>query len=630
MAKQSNYVLFSFFFLFSFITNSRACFISTGEFTLCNSSLFTLHNIHRSTEPSLDLSLHGSAIDRSKKIVIEGHTRSYKLIDGSTLQFTLHDISYRQHRNGSKISVREFRFNWNGGSSNAGREICLQYGDSNRTFWYNTYQSPTSKWPMDSQATLPKMYFNYLYDWRTSKAEFAHILEHLFVQTDGFALLLDPHQPLFIRKSPGNLCFSVAKSEPYLTQIDDRSYLDIKLSIFASSNIRTVLDYVVHHSGHLPRPTFIPDASFFASPYWQLLDDHSSSKLLDRRIGNFISKAEQYGFKEGHLEIPPSWCKPDLTLSEHTLPNLDGLSLRGFKLVAPVIADVLRQKRSLDSFFLRDASGRKVSFVDFTNPRACQWFTALLSLLHHEDGIDSFFLDYKTMAPGFRLHSACAQKHPNEMLTHYLEASSKIGNSTSKIAYKSQHLPLFLQLWNIDGRQSSEGILGSIVASILPISIAGYSYLSPAKIGQKKVSEETYIRWMQASALMPRMAFRLPPWEVPGSNVLEMAKKFTKLHSDFAPTFARLAEKRVKEGSPIIRPLWYESPDDLQTYTIDDQFMLGETIIVAPILAEKQNRRSVYLPEGIWIDQFRQPWTGGQHHYLNVSIETLFYFQKKR
>ena len=63
-----------------------------------------------------------------------------------------------------------------------------------------------------------------------------------------------------------------------------------------------------------------------------------------------------------------------------------------------------------------------------------------------------------------------------------------------------------------------------------------------------------------------------------------------------------LAKETRETGRPVIRPLFFRNPEDEATYTISDQFLLGERFLVAPVLTKGAASRDVYLPEGLWKD----------------------------
>ena len=78
-----------------------------------------------------------------------------------------------------------------------------------------------------------------------------------------------------------------------------------------------------------------------------------------------------------------------------------------------------------------------------------------------------------------------------------------------------------------------------------------------------------------------------------------------------------------------MRPLWYVSPDDAHTYSIRDQFALGNDLVVAPVLVQGQKERTVYLPQGNWVDQHGQSYSGPKQFTILTPLEELAYFKRK-
>lgn len=100
---------------------------------------------------------------------------------------------------------------------------------------------------------------------------------------------------------------------------------------------------------------------------------------------------------------------------------------------------------------------------------------------------------------------------------------------------------------------------------------------------------------------MPHIAFERLPWSFDGTtDVVNAAKRCVSLHKQHTALIERLASLRLVDGSPIIRPMWYSAPDDVKTYRIVDQYMLGDQFIVAPVLVKGQRQRSVYIPAAAW------------------------------
>ena len=85
-----------------------------------------------------------------------------------------------------------------------------------------------------------------------------------------------------------------------------------------------------------------------------------------------------------------------------------------------------------------------------------------------------------------------------------------------------------------------------------------------------------------------------------------------------------------EDGTPVMRPLFYDFPHDGKTYTIEDQYMFGPDIMVAPVIEAGAISRAIYLPEGsIWKDALTgETFEGGQTIDYVVSIENIPLFTR--
>lgn len=105
------------------------------------------------------------------------------------------------------------------------------------------------------------------------------------------------------------------------------------------------------------------------------------------------------------------------------------------------------------------------------------------------------------------------------------------------------------------------------------------------------------------------------PW-VFGEEVEGVARNMLKLRQRLLPYFYSLFEECHRTGAPVLRPLLFEYPEDATTYNADDQFLLGDALLVAPITRPGIEHRHVYLPEGSWFHLWTGERTDGPAHVL--------------
>lgn len=162
---------------------------------------------------------------------------------------------------------------------------------------------------------------------------------------------------------------------------------------------------------------------------------------------------------------------------------------------------------------------------------------------------------------------------------------------------------------------------------------------------------ELIVRWAQFAVFSPIFrfhGFRLPhPLGYPncevehltggpneiwafGEEVYEILRELLFLRERLKPYIKEQAYKAQKDGIPIIRPLFFDFPEDEVVYEVEDEYMFGPDILVAPVLQEGARTRNVYLPKGgKWEDPYsRQVYTGGQWVEVPAPLNIIPVFLK--
>jgi len=144
--------------------------------------------------------------------------------------------------------------------------------------------------------------------------------------------------------------------------------------------------------------------------------------------------------------------------------------------------------------------------------------------------------------------------------------------------------------------------------------IGGYTTLSKFGIGLKR-EKELLLRWMEFSAFTA--AFRTHEGNLPEENIqfysdAETLAAFDRNARLFKSLFfyrQQLFQETAQRGYPLARALFLHYPDDPQSWRVDDQYLLGSDILVAPVVDKGARDRKVYLPAGNWV----HVWTGKQY-----------------
>jgi alpha-glucosidase len=113
------------------------------------------------------------------------------------------------------------------------------------------------------------------------------------------------------------------------------------------------------------------------------------------------------------------------------------------------------------------------------------------------------------------------------------------------------------------------------------------------------------------------------PWRF-GKHYEDIIRKYLKLRYELLPFLYTTLEEAHRTGVPLFRPLLLNYQNDSSTYNLDDQFMIGEDLLVAPILKPDVTRRLVYLPAGTWYDYWtNKKHTGGTTISVEAPLETV-------
>jgi len=138
-------------------------------------------------------------------------------------------------------------------------------------------------------------------------------------------------------------------------------------------------------------------------------------------------------------------------------------------------------------------------------------------------------------------------------------------------------------------------------------------------------NSENYARWMQFASVVPMMRVhgtfgeKRQPW-VYGTHAEEVTKKAIDFRYAMLPSWYSWEHDAYETGAGIVRPMFWEYPDDPQAANLTDQWMLGESLLASPVVDEGEKSHSIYLPAGKWYDYATDAlFEGGQR--ISVAID---------
>ncbi|EGT5619291.1 DUF4968 domain-containing protein [Clostridium perfringens] len=297
------------------------------------------------------------------------------------------------------------------------------------------------------------------------------------------------------------------------------------------------------------------------------------------------------------------------------------------------------------------------AFPDFSNNDCREWWKSELKKFISEHGMDGiwndmnepcvFNNDHKTMLEsclhnsdngviehkefhnryGFEM-SRCSKEaqeelHPNERGFSMTRATYAGGQRYSSV-WTGDNMSLWSQMRMSISMNANLGISGF---SFVGNDVSGFGLDS---------SEELFIRWMEMGPFIPifrnhsnMYTRRQEPWAF-GPRAEKIAKKSIELRYELLPYIYDLYYISHKEGLPIFRPMIMEYEKDMNLLNIREQFMLGENMLVAPVLYEGERSKTVYLPKGSWFNYFTmEKLQGGKWYKLPCELDEILVFVKE-
>ena len=257
----------------------------------------------------------------------------------------------------------------------------------------------------------------------------------------------------------------------------------------------------------------------------------------------------------------------------------------------------------IDGFFGSSA------VIDYSNTDAVKWIQSKFDPLF-EMGIAAIKTDFGEGAPqdaiystvdGMEMHNLYPLLY-NRAIWEYTKEKTGEGIIWGRSVYAgSQRYPMH---WGCDPAALWED-LGNLWHGGLGLGLCAFPFWS-VDIGGfgGTPTPELYIRWAEAGLFVSHPRAHGPiarePW-VFGEQAVEIFRKYAQLRYRLMPYVWSSAQTCVRQSTPMMRALLLDWQDDPTTAGIDDQFLFGEWLLVAPIVDES-NQRKVYLPQGLWFD----------------------------
>lgn len=278
-----------------------------------------------------------------------------------------------------------------------------------------------------------------------------------------------------------------------------------------------------------------------------------------------------------------------------------------------------------------------MGLVDFTNPAACAWFQDKLRDLL-DMGVDCFKTDFGERIPTEvifhdgsdpqRMHNYYTHLY-NKAVFELLQAERGVGDAVLFARSATAGGQQFPVHWGGDCSATFESMAESLRGG-LSLSLSGFGFWSHDIGGfEQTASAAVYKRWCafgllsSHSRLHGNESYRVP-WLF-DEEAVDVLRHFTKLKCRLMPYLFAAAVEAHQQGIPTMRAMMLEFPDDPGCDYLDRQYMLGESLLVAPVFSAS-GEVAYYVPEGRWTDLLTGAviegarWRRETHNFMSVPL----------
>lgn len=331
------------------------------------------------------------------------------------------------------------------------------------------------------------------------------------------------------------------------------------------------------------------------------------------------------GFPPGVLMIDDRWSvdygdwRFDAGLFPDPAAMVDELHSLGFSVMlwlVPFVSPDSPPFRDLRArgLLLEDSAGSVIvrewwngfsALLDTTNPAAMAWLGHRLAELQDSFGVDGFKFDAGDLRDYRPDDKPAAGSGPVELCEAYARFGSGYPFNEFRACWKMGGTALAQRLHDKPPTWDDAGLL-SLVPEGIAQGLMGHAFTCADMVGGGELSafapgtpvdQEQFVRYAQCAALFPMLQFSIAPARVLDEEHLAAVLGAVALRQEFLPLILDLVDHAARTGEPIIRALEYHFPG----YSgVTDQFLLGDSVLVAPILEQGATSKRVVLPPGDW------------------------------
>lgn len=507
--------------------------------------------------------------------------------------------------------------------------------------WYGQGSFVRQAFPLDrmSLALSPLM------TWDNGPSGHSCIQEALWLSSNGIAVMcLNSAEQLKVGINPqgdtppdswGSVFDSSGAARPMLAthsaarRLQFQTDAALELWLVFKRDLPTAYYAALQVIGH---PTTTPPTALLSAPIWTTWAHYKDAISADK-VRAFAEAIRANGYPGNTLEIDDRWQSAygATTFDPARFPapaeliaHLRTLGFATTLWITPFLsADADNTAEAAQQGYLvKRQDGRpypitwwrgEAFLLDLTHPKARAWWANRLQALQQATGIAGYKFDAgeaNFLPPDAVTHQPIERSTYSTLWAAFAAIHFPYGEA--RCGWHNQRAPILFRQWDKFSIWGDDNGLASVITGALNLGLIGYPFVLPDMVGgnayQNTVSPELMVRWTQACAPMLAIQFSIPPWEL-GDETHQLCLRYAKLHVDLAPCRLEAALRATRNGTPPIRPMIWAAPDHPEATVIADQYLLGDKLLVAPVLQAGQTSRDIWLPPGQW----RDFWNGTVH-----------------
>ncbi|KAL3851704.1 hypothetical protein ACJMK2_015431 [Sinanodonta woodiana] len=521
---------------------------------------------------------------------------------------------------------------------------CFDFGTAS---WFGPSNSSEGTWPL----TNSEFTFDTSITYGDSMGTLGTATDFYWFSSNGQGIVVHNSAPL-------QISWNKAESKAICISLnDDREYTKLGERILNYTICNGADSLHIHRfmrKKYFPRLTSLAPADSLSRQHWVVSEDGISVSPTSEKTKEVLQNIERYKLNCSTIELNGRWESKygDFVFDEKTVLNMtelgELLNRTGCQLALTVYPyydsfSANFQEGLLRKYYVAEYGSDVPSLVrwqygvgamlDVSHPEARSWVSTKVQMLIKEFSIHSIKLSYGQSAwlpKRPRFYSGII--YPNEVTNMFSNFVSTFSKTTvlSKTSH-SQHLPSLISL-PVEVKNTSKGrCISDIIPNALSLGLLGYPYILADGIRNSSLSidsflmpsKEMFIRWTQLAALFPAMKLTTFPWTY-GDDGVKAVLSASESHNNIVVKCLNETQNDILDGMPIIRPLWWIDPNDENALAANDEFLVGDTYLVAPVLCEGMAARDIYVPKGFWRDMYHDD-TGvqGPTWLRNYKVDLL-------